>query len=101
MIGHLGALAQLAALRNRRLESLTREELGGLARAFGIDVPITEELRVAGMELLKGKSLDSVADLIQSPESVTQIVTFFTGGVRGLADAQAEADEDDYVINIV
>jgi len=50
---------------------------------------------------LKGESLDSVADLIQSPESVTQIVTFFMGGVRSLADAQAEADEDDYVINIV
>lgn len=101
MIGHLGALAQLAALRNRRLESLTREELGGLAKAFGVNVPITEELRVAGLELLKGKSLDSVADMIQSPESVAQIVTFLTGGVKGLTDAQAEADEDEYIINVV
>ena len=101
MIGHLGGLAQLAALRNRRLESLTREELGGLAKAFGINVPVTEELRVAGLELLKGKSLDSVADMIQSPESVAQIVTFLTGGVKSLTDAQAEADEDEYIINVV
>ena len=101
MIGHLGGLAQLAALRNRRLESLTREELGGLAKAFGINVPITEELRTAGLELLKGKSLDSVADMIQSPESVAQIAAFFAGGVKNLTDAQAEADEDEYIINIV
>lgn len=95
MFGKLMALGQLTQLKDRTLQSLTREELEGLARTFGISVPITEELRTAGLALLKGESLDTVSDMIQSPESIQLITNFLRGGLESVSEfseAQQEVD---------
>ena len=83
-------LASLSKLLPRRLESLTLEEIKGISDAFGVKVSVTNELRDAALALLQGKSLDTVADMIQSPESIQQLVLFLKGGLTYVADAEIE-----------
>lgn len=90
----LGKLS-LLSMGNRTLESLTATEIGGIAKAFGLDVPITDELKAAGMALLAGKDLDTVNDMIRSPESIMQLVALLKGGAGTpeptIAEQQVEA----------
>lgn len=87
-------LASLSKLLPRRLESLTLEEIKGISDAFGVKVSVTNELRDAALALLQGKSLDTVADMIQSPESIQQLVLFLKGGLTHVADAEIENHPD-------
>lgn len=69
----------LLHLRNKRLEDVTTEELGKVAEILGIKVNVSDELKRAGMALLRGDSIDTVADMIQSPESIQKIMLFLQG----------------------
>lgn len=80
---------------DRRLEDLTLDELRGIKDILGLKVNVTQELKDAAMELLAGKDLDTVSDMIKSPESVQQLVLFLKGGLSGVADADV-IDHPDY-----
>lgn len=69
----------LLHLRGKRLEDVTTEELNMIAEILGIKVNVNDELKRAGMALLRGDSIDTVADMIQSPESIQKIMLFLQG----------------------
>lgn len=83
-------LFALAPLLGRRLDDLSIEELGDIGRTLGIQLDVTDELKQAGLALLQGKSIDTVAELVQSPESVAQLVAFLKGGVLGMSNKQID-----------
>lgn len=94
MMANLLQLASLGKLLPRRLESLTLDELKGVSEVLGVKIHVTDELREAALALLEGKSLDTVADMIQSPESIQQLVLFLKGGITHVAEAEIENHPD-------
>ena len=86
--------AKLAPLMNRRLESLTLEELRDISTTLDLKIKVTEELKNAALSLLQGKSLDTVADMVTQPESIQQLVMFLKGGVSSIAEAEIENHPD-------
>lgn len=85
---------KLLPLAGKRLEDLTLAELNDVREVMGVEVHVTDELKTAGLALLKGQNLDTVADLIQSPDSVKQLIAFLRGGVTALANPVGTADEE-------
>lgn len=85
---------KLLPLASKRLEDLTLAELNDVREIMGVEVHVTDELKSAGLALLKGNNLDTVADLIQSPESIKQLIAFLRGGVTALASPEAVADAE-------
>lgn len=85
---------KLLPLAGKRLEDLTLAELNDVREVMGVEVHVTDELKSAGLALLKGQNLDTVADLIQSPDSVKQLVAFIRGGVTAFASPTSIADEE-------
>lgn len=71
-------LMPFAHLLDKQITDLTTEDIDGVLDALGVQVNVTEELRSAGLALLQGRDINSVADMIQSPESVQQLVAMFT-----------------------
>lgn len=69
--------AKLAPLIPKKLSDLSSDELGLAAEVFDVQVEVTDELRSAFLALLQGKDIDTVADLVQSPESIHQIISLF------------------------
>lgn len=69
----------LLHLRGKRLEDVTTEELSKIAEILGIKVNVNDELKRAGMALLRGDDINTVADMIQSPESIQKIMLFLQG----------------------
>lgn len=69
--------AKLAPLFGKKLSELSLDDLRVATDVFGVNVPVTEELKLAALSLLQGQSINSVADLVQSPESVQQLISFF------------------------
>lgn len=86
--------AKFAPLLNRKLDSLSTDEVREIGQAIGLKVTVTEELKDAALALLKGKSLDTVADMIQHPESIQQLVLFMKGGIQSVAEAEIENHPD-------
>lgn len=72
-------LLPLLALKGKSLQDLSLEDLGLVASTLGIRVSVTEELKQAGIALLKGENIDTVADMIQSPDSIRQVMLFLQG----------------------
>lgn len=83
----------LLNLKDKRLEDITEEELGQVAGILGIRVDINEELKKAGMALLKGDKIDTVADMIKSPESIQKIMLFLQGKSAETAAIEGELAE--------
>lgn len=100
MLEKLALLGQLKSMGGRTLESLTADEIGGLAKAFGLNVQITDELKAAGMALLAGKDLNTVNDMIQSPESVLQLVSLLKNGAGRPEPTVAEQQVGAMVLNL-
>lgn len=71
-------LMPFAHLLDKQITDLTTADIDGVLDALGVQVNVTEELRSAGLALLQGRDINSVADMIQSPESVQQLVAMFT-----------------------
>lgn len=65
----------------KRLEDLTLEDAKGVMSHFGLVVPLNDELLRAGVALLNGQDIHSVADMIQHPESIQTLIGFVTRGV--------------------
>lgn len=77
----LNKLLVLSKYKDRRIESLTAAELDELASLFGVQIKITDELKNAVLGLLKGQSLDTVSDMIQSPDSIAMLIDFVKRGI--------------------
>lgn len=92
MLDKLALFGKFAPLLSRQVESLSDEEVAEVAESFGVRVELTDELREAGLALLRGQDISTVADMIKKPESVGQLVSFLKGGVPGLA-APSEAEQ--------
>lgn len=67
----------LLPLLGKKAADLTLEDCQLVATTFKIDVHVTPELREAGLAILKGANIDKVADMIQNPESVQQLLSIF------------------------
>lgn len=85
-------LMPLFGLAGRRLDDLTLADLRQVAGALGIQADVTDELKEAGLALLKGNDIHSVADMIKSPESISQLVNFLS--TRGIEGGRAMAEVD-------
>jgi len=79
----------LLPLLGKRLEDLTPDDLDKVKKAFKINVDLTDELREAGLALLRDDSIDKVADLIQKPESIQKLLSFFKAQEPKTAHAAA------------
>ncbi|UNI73407.1 hypothetical protein ER16_Small3 [Pseudomonas phage ER16] len=44
-------------------------------------VNVTDELMAAGLALLRGQNINTVADMIQTPESIGQLLAFVQRGI--------------------
>lgn len=82
----MGKMLKLAPLAAKKLTDLTLEDISGVVSMFGIEVSVTEELQAAALGLLQGKDIHTVADMIQSPESVTMMVEFIRKGLSPTYD---------------
>lgn len=72
--------AKLAPLFGKKLIDLSLEDLQVAADTLNVRVSVTDEIKAAALALLQGQNIDSVADLVQSPESVQQLISFFKRG---------------------
>lgn len=80
----------LSDMLGLRANQLTKSHLRRVADALEVEVPFNDEIVHAFVELLRGKDINAVSDLIQSPESVGELITFLKGGYRGLVEAKSE-----------
>lgn len=76
---------KLLPLGSKRFEELTLEDLQLVGTVLDLNVEVTPELKQAAFELLAGNNIHSVSELIQSPESIQQLITFFQGGISALS----------------
>lgn len=68
----------LLPLLGKSVADLTLADLQKVVSVLKLNIDVTDELRSAGLALLKGENIDKVADLIQSPESVQKLLSVFT-----------------------
>lgn len=78
--------AKLTPLLSKRIHDLTLGDLQLATDTFDVGITMTEELKSGVLALLQGANIDSVADLIKSPQSLQQLLSF----VRPQADSQHE-----------
>lgn len=83
----------LLHLKDKRLEDVTEGELAQVAAILGIRIDINEELKKAGMALLRGENIHTVADMIQSPESIQKIMLFLQGKTKETVEIEGELAE--------
>lgn len=92
VLGKYPKLVGLADMLKLRANQLTIDHFIRISDAFETKLPITEETCNALLALFKGHNINDVADMIQSPDALADIVLFFTNGIRGLTD-RGETDE--------
>lgn len=80
-------LLGLSDLLHLRVNQITKDHLVRVADAVGVAIPFNDEIVNAFIALLRGKNINDVADLLQSPESVGALITFLQGGYRSLVEA--------------
>lgn len=69
-------------LLSKSVDDLTIDDLAKVRDVLKLDVAVTPELRDAGIALLKGENIHSVADMIKSPDSVQKLMSLFAPPVR-------------------
>jgi hypothetical protein len=65
-----------------RVDELTVDHAVSVLSEFGVNVPVDDELLKAGMALLQGQNINTVADMIQKPDSVLKLVEFMGRGAN-------------------
>lgn len=95
-------MMMLVPLMDKRLEDLDVDTVQGLLKAIGSDVVVNDELLSAGLALLAGENIHSVADMIKSPESIQMLVNAFARGmgigsksVPGLEQVEMDTAEEE------
>lgn len=90
MVPSFAKYLPLFSLKDKCLDDLTLDDLRCIAGVLGLELAITDELKKAGMALLQGKDIHTVADMIQSPESIAQLLQFLQGKSQEQVIAEAE-----------
>lgn len=90
-------LLSFGSLLGRSFQSLSVDEIREVATAMGLDGSrVNDELKSAALALLQSQSIDSVADLVQSPAAIEQLVYLVKGdGLPYLTQAGVQ-DEEQY-----
>lgn len=91
LLAEFPGIAKLAYLMDKKASDLTQADVVAVGTAFGVDLPLTEEVQAAFLAWLQGKNLDSVCDLIQQPESIYQVVEFVRGGLLAVGKPSVNA----------
>lgn len=89
----LATMLKFAPLMGKRLEDLVVSEIVDVLSAFKVNVNVTDELMEAGLALLRGQDINTVADMVKSPDSIVQLLAFMQ---RGLGIAPDEFDSFHY-----
>lgn len=89
-------LVGLADMATLKANQLTTDHLVRVADAFGAQIPITQEISEAIIALFKGHDINVVADMIQSPEALNDLIVFFTGGFRSLVERAGSVQSVDF-----
>lgn len=89
----LDKMLKFAPLMGKRLEDLVLSEIVDVMSAFNVKVDVNDELMEAGLALLRGQNIHSVADMIKSPDSIAQLLAFMQ---RGLGIAPDEFGSFEY-----
>ena len=76
------SLVKFAPLMGKRLEELSVEDVRAVLDHFNIKVNVNDELLGAGIALMGGEDIHTVADMIQQPESIETLVRFITRNPR-------------------
>lgn len=63
----------------KKLNDVSLEDMDTVFKAMNINAIPTDELRLAALELLRGRDIHEVSDLIKSPESLTVLGNFIQG----------------------
>lgn len=100
LIAEFPGLLSLGHLAHLRADELTVEHLDAIASALKSPIPFNEELKTAAVEFLRGRDINAVCDLIQSPESVRDIVIFLKGGFSELKLNHVSGQNDGHIIDI-
>lgn len=85
----LASMMKFAPLMGKRLEELTVKDVSAVLAELGSPVVVNEELLNAGLALLQGQDIHTVADIIKSPDSVMTLVNFMARGA-GLASSDVD-----------
>lgn len=93
LLAEFPGLVNLAHLKDKRATDLTPADVVDIGNAFGVDLPLTAEVQEALLAWLKGANLDTVSDLIQSPESVVQLVSFIRGGLLAIGKPRLDTSK--------
>lgn len=64
-------------LLNKRLEDLSDHDIQSILKQLNINLSVTPELKDATLALLKGESIETVAELASSKEAITKVMNFF------------------------
>lgn len=74
----LDLLGKIAPLFSKKVSQLSDEDIVTIADAVGFKGVLHPELRQAAVLLLQDKEIDTVADVVKSPDAVKQLVTLFS-----------------------
>lgn len=86
LAGKYPKLLGLSDMLGMSANQLTPKHVVRIADAFGVVIPFNDEVVQAFIAMLKGHNIHQVSDLIQSPESVGEIVAFIRGGFNGVSN---------------
>lgn len=88
-------LTGLSDMLNLKAKDIRKEDVVRLAEAFNITISVNDELVDAFVALLRGKNIHAVADIIQSPDSVGEIIAFVKGGFSGVQAVRSNGYTED------
>lgn len=74
-------MAAILPLLDKRLEDLTVADAARVIRIFDENAEVEEEILAAGVALLAGEDIHTVADMIQTPKALATIVDFVGRGL--------------------
>lgn len=98
LLAEYPGLLQLGYLKDKRASELSIDDIGALGNAFGVSLPLTEEVQTALVAWFRGHNIDSVCDILQSPDSVVQVVQFIKGGLTAIGKPKPVANMTDLFI---
>jgi hypothetical protein len=81
-------MIKLLPLLGKTVEELDLNDLNNIIEVLNLNVTPNEELRLAALQILKGRDIDTVSDLIKSPEAIAELGNFIRG-----RQAQVPMDE--------
>lgn len=81
-------MAAVMPLLDKRLEDLSVADAARVIRIFDENADVEEEILAAGVALLAGEDIHTVADMIQTPQALATIVDFVGRGLglKGTAE---------------